>query len=237
VALNMAMKNLRDTLGDATEVPLFIETIPKRGYRFIAPVSRSEEKTQNGLAQPNGDSVSPLNNGTNGVQQIVPAPAGTRVRRLLVLAVVILPLGLASAVWYLHRPLSPLRVTGYTQTKLLAGTDGNRLYFKRISSVDSPGSIAQVAISGGEIAQIPVELPNPVLLDVSPDGSSFLIGSTPEGHYSPVSLWNVRVLGDSVRRLAEADSAAFSSDGNSVAYLAADSDNSVGIYRARRGRW
>jgi TolB-like protein/DNA-binding winged helix-turn-helix (wHTH) protein/tetratricopeptide (TPR) repeat protein len=36
--LNKAIKKLRDTLGDAAESPRFIETLPKRGYRFIAPV-------------------------------------------------------------------------------------------------------------------------------------------------------------------------------------------------------
>lgn len=36
--LNNAVKRLRDALGDSAERPLFIETISKRGYRFIAPV-------------------------------------------------------------------------------------------------------------------------------------------------------------------------------------------------------
>jgi DNA-binding winged helix-turn-helix (wHTH) protein len=37
-SLNTAMMKLRDALGDATGAPVYIETIPKRGYRFIAPV-------------------------------------------------------------------------------------------------------------------------------------------------------------------------------------------------------
>ena len=36
--LNKAVNHLRDTLGDSAESPRFIETLPKRGYRFIAPV-------------------------------------------------------------------------------------------------------------------------------------------------------------------------------------------------------
>lgn len=36
--LNAAVKRLRDTLGDSAETPRFIETMPRRGYRFIAPV-------------------------------------------------------------------------------------------------------------------------------------------------------------------------------------------------------
>src|SRR5262245_11516891 len=36
--LNTAVKKIRRALGDSAEVPSFIETLPRRGYRFIAPV-------------------------------------------------------------------------------------------------------------------------------------------------------------------------------------------------------
>jgi eukaryotic-like serine/threonine-protein kinase len=36
--LNVAIKRLRDVLGDTAESSRFIETLPRRGYRFIAPV-------------------------------------------------------------------------------------------------------------------------------------------------------------------------------------------------------
>ncbi len=36
--LNTAIGRLREALGDSAEHPRFIETLPKRGYRFIAPV-------------------------------------------------------------------------------------------------------------------------------------------------------------------------------------------------------
>ena len=36
--LNSAVKRLRDALGDSAEAPRFVETIPRRGYRFIAPL-------------------------------------------------------------------------------------------------------------------------------------------------------------------------------------------------------
>src|SRR3984885_1200220 len=38
-ALNIAIGKLRSALGDSAENPRFIETLPKRGYRFIAGVS------------------------------------------------------------------------------------------------------------------------------------------------------------------------------------------------------
>jgi DNA-binding winged helix-turn-helix (wHTH) protein len=36
--LNSAIKKLRDALGDSAEGPRYIETLHRRGYRFIAPV-------------------------------------------------------------------------------------------------------------------------------------------------------------------------------------------------------
>jgi TolB-like protein len=40
VALNSAVSRLRDVLGDSADSPSFIETIPKRGYRFVVPIAR-----------------------------------------------------------------------------------------------------------------------------------------------------------------------------------------------------
>jgi DNA-binding winged helix-turn-helix (wHTH) protein len=40
--LNAAVKRLRDALGDTADVPGYIETIPRRGYRLIAPVDRGD---------------------------------------------------------------------------------------------------------------------------------------------------------------------------------------------------
>jgi len=36
--LNMAVKRLREALADDADRPIFIETVPRKGYRFIAPV-------------------------------------------------------------------------------------------------------------------------------------------------------------------------------------------------------
>jgi DNA-binding winged helix-turn-helix (wHTH) protein len=38
-SLNSAIKKLREALGDSAENPRYIETLPRLGYRFIAPVS------------------------------------------------------------------------------------------------------------------------------------------------------------------------------------------------------
>src|SRR5690348_12611386 len=41
-SLNTAINKLREALGDSADNPRFIETLPRRGYRFIAPVSRAQ---------------------------------------------------------------------------------------------------------------------------------------------------------------------------------------------------
>ena len=45
-SLNTAVKKLRQTLGDEADTPRYIETLPKRGYRFIGEVEREESKEE-----------------------------------------------------------------------------------------------------------------------------------------------------------------------------------------------
>jgi DNA-binding winged helix-turn-helix (wHTH) protein len=37
-SLNTAINKIREALGDSAENPRFVETLPRRGYRFIAPM-------------------------------------------------------------------------------------------------------------------------------------------------------------------------------------------------------
>lgn len=39
-SLNAAINKLREALGDSADSPRYVETLPRRGYRFIAPVAR-----------------------------------------------------------------------------------------------------------------------------------------------------------------------------------------------------
>ena len=65
-SLNSAVKKLRQALSDDPDVPRFVETVPRRGYRFIAPV-------QSGLR--NGtSSFAPTPPGNAGAQNPGPLP-------------------------------------------------------------------------------------------------------------------------------------------------------------------
>lgn len=50
--LNTAINKLRETLGDSAEKPRFIQTIPRVGYRFLAPVELAASPTETAQAQP-----------------------------------------------------------------------------------------------------------------------------------------------------------------------------------------
>jgi TolB-like protein/DNA-binding winged helix-turn-helix (wHTH) protein len=69
--LNTAIRKLREALGDSRENPRFIETLPRRGYRFIVPIQRpSDDKALMDVASLTAFSSS------------IPAPRGLRWRAL-----------------------------------------------------------------------------------------------------------------------------------------------------------
>jgi DNA-binding winged helix-turn-helix (wHTH) protein len=44
--VNFAVKQVRDALGDSAEDSLYVQTVPKRGYRFLAPVETGLEPVE-----------------------------------------------------------------------------------------------------------------------------------------------------------------------------------------------
>jgi len=216
-SLTRSIALLRKLLGDEARDPRFIETVATVGYRWVCRVEVSEDASGSGEAP--SEPIVPISEGRK---------TGNRKRlwRWALAGGGVLALCLAGVVWYLHRPLPLPRVTGYTQIthdgrlKSLVGTDGSRLYFEQTS----PTAIAQVAISGGEIAQVPVAIPGlRDLLDVSPDRSNLLIATAQEKSFDS-ALWIVPVLGGSFRRLVDAFDAGFSPDGKSIAYSTREGD-------------
>jgi TolB-like protein/DNA-binding winged helix-turn-helix (wHTH) protein/Tfp pilus assembly protein PilF len=82
--LNSAIKRLRAALGDSAETPRFIETLPRRGYRFLAPIERIPLPPPDGVDRPQpADAPSPgasINQPAPEMPQNLPAPG--RIRRV-----------------------------------------------------------------------------------------------------------------------------------------------------------
>lgn len=78
-SLNAALKRLRAALGDDADNPRFIETVPKKGYRFIAPVA-VEDLNASPVVEPQPPVVLPVLRETNRRKIHLPGVPGTRFR-------------------------------------------------------------------------------------------------------------------------------------------------------------
>ena len=135
----------------------------------------------------------------------------------------------AILVYWLMPPLPPPSVSGYVQLthdglpKALGGTDGSRLYLQE-QVPENPNAIAQVLVTGGDVAPIPVPSPNMWLLGASSIGSDLLLEDMGGVYQGPTSqegpFWALPAVGGSPRRLADAfgHDAAWSVDQKKLAY-------------------
>jgi serine/threonine protein kinase/Tol biopolymer transport system component len=134
----------------------------------------------------------------------------------LVVAVTAALVGLASLAIWLRSPLPAPRVTGSKQVtndglpKRWLVSDGSRIYFTEYP----PGRyvIGEVGTGGGQVATLDVPLTNPIVDDISSDGSELLVGSEA---FSESFLWALPLPAGSPRRLGDlrAQVAAWSPDG------------------------
>ena len=116
--VNAAVKRLRETLADSAESPRFVETLPRRGYRFIAPVRR-DDRDRPGLAPSPPDQLASLAGKQSPPAIVRTPPAGARRwRHGLVAAGAIAFVLLTLAVWRRRAspetPVAPLRLVSLT---------------------------------------------------------------------------------------------------------------------------
>ncbi|HUI52366.1 MAG TPA: winged helix-turn-helix domain-containing protein [Terriglobales bacterium] len=219
--LNSAVKKLRQALGDDSDNPRFVETLPRRGYRLIVPVAGAfPAPREQAEAAPSPESK---------------IAGRRRYFGLGILAVLTVTL-LALASWrgVSRAPDTPkvLRYTALTNDDhAKAGpmaTDGSRIYFNELSP-EKGHLIAQVPITGGEVVPLSVPLKQPQVLDLSRDGTRLLVANE-EGNGSS-SLWMQPVAGGSPRRVGSVfmHDARFRPDGASIIYGAEHDVYSVNL--------
>jgi len=101
LALNIAIGKLRSALGDSAENPRFIETLPKRGYRFIAEVSVVDGASHaKGSGPATGDlaGTDPADELENAKLTVAPRPQLSPTPRIAVAIVAVLILSIL-AIW------------------------------------------------------------------------------------------------------------------------------------------
>jgi Tol biopolymer transport system component/DNA-binding winged helix-turn-helix (wHTH) protein len=245
--INFCVKQIRAALGDDPEKPRYIETLPRRGYRFIAPVeSRTAGATRLQLISiPEGHRAPELRNlgggETAGLEagasqrpqaetppvQISRANTSVVTRRLLIALASCMVL---APVAFWARPVAPPpSVNGVRQITHLGNVvfnqnllvTGSRVYFM----VNEKGESQIRYVSLDSDAVFPIEKPVPKIetFDISPSGNELLIGEFSQGF--PLSnwsrtLWRMPVPTGTPRRVGNmfADDAAWSPDGRTIVY-------------------
>lgn len=86
-SLHNAIARIRDVLGDSARKPRYIETLPRRGYRFIAPV----EEVQPAAVFPDTNDET-----THAVAMATPVAQQYRVARLILAVLTCAVIGLAA---------------------------------------------------------------------------------------------------------------------------------------------
>jgi DNA-binding winged helix-turn-helix (wHTH) protein/Tol biopolymer transport system component len=205
-SLAQNISGLRKVLGDDGNGNKFIETMPKRGYRFVAEVREQVEDT---VSKGNGVGAQ---SATLSVVQTVgqerssaaevqgtkwhSARVGLYRALSLVAGVAVLVL-MCTAVWH-SQPQPPtvtnmVRITNDGKAKNPTNspvTDGVHLYFTEGLPRTSGSGIAQVSAAGGETTWITTLKDVWAVNSISPDGSELLVAKSGTGVSDhAIELW------------------------------------------------
>jgi Tol biopolymer transport system component/DNA-binding winged helix-turn-helix (wHTH) protein len=212
--LNTAINKIREALGDSAESPRFVETLPRRGYRFIGSVEYSGDRDTPASEEEQAISFKPK----VSIRQRYWA-AG-----ILIVAASILVVAFFRLMTPLPpRVLSATQLTNDNRPKQSVVTDGPRVYF--VETINERAVLYQVSASGGEISPVATPFVNAWLHDVSPIRSELLVDSFNwEGGVASSSqapLWIVPTPTGPPRRVRDTHgvrSASWSRDGEQLAY-------------------
>jgi Tol biopolymer transport system component len=226
-SLNAAIKRLREALGESAETPIFIETLARRGYRFIAPVVHdAERQSEAHQPAPTLGSVAVVTPPSSAVVRVA-GPATTVVSRNLwktTVPAAVLVVALIGAFGWLGRTAPPPRVLNTTQIthdgvpkQDVILTDGSRLYF--IETNGARTFLAQTSITGGDTSVIPTPFTNIGVTDISPDHSQLLARNL-IGTYAEGQLWTLPLAAGTARSLSDivGHSGVWSRDSRQIAF-------------------
>lgn len=210
-SLNTAIKRLREVLGDSADTPVFIETVPRRGYRFLAPV----QVIHNGL--------SPVPR-----EPVVSQSGVGRLRWGLLLSGLLLAAAVGGFTVALRSPTPLPRVLDSTQLTFDGIAKGNlylhggKIYFNEQTS--DRVTLAQVPVVGGTPTLLASSYPGLYLGGVSPDGSKLLVISPANAMKGPYRVTSMDLASGSLQNLngVECDDASWAPGGKVVCITGGD---------------
>jgi len=185
-SLNKAVNKLREALGDSADHPVYIETLARRGYRFLAPVEA------NGAAAP----------------AVATAPSRRGAWPWLAAGLAVLVVILGTGLWPVEVPQVErvVQLTSDRTNKNLPVADGSRVMY-------SDGrNLWSVPASGGESKKVPLPFLSPsslalAILPAARAPRNFLLVSC-QNEMGAAELWLVRPDGDAARKIGEIETQA-----------------------------
>ena len=192
-SLNAALKKLRSCLQDDAENPRFIETVPRQGYRFLAPVHQIHSRVNITSAKPetaaDADAVEihlsmqPEFSPERAAELQKERQKEQRARRWL--DITLLTMAILFGSWLFFFIIYPVphpsvqrtvRITNAGDIDEAGGivSDGSRIFFRE--RFGERWHLMQTSVEGGNAEVVAAPFANTRIFSISPDHSVFLIG-------------------------------------------------------------
>jgi DNA-binding winged helix-turn-helix (wHTH) protein/Tol biopolymer transport system component len=226
--LNKAVNKLRDVLRDSADSPRFVETIPRRGYRFIAPLEFDGRSPCASPLPADGSAMPAASQQDSAIRAVVPKVNG----RWLAAAILVLSFVAAGVYWFTKRPPPAPREVKLRQLtfdsaenavqngaispdgKYLSYIDGKGIRLRLLETGETQVVPEPEALKGGKVEW--------EICPWFPDSTRFLVNAHPLGMQwssQGSSIWVVSVLGGPPRELRnDAVASAISPDGSTIAF-------------------
>jgi len=242
-SINTAIRKIRLALRDDPEKPRFLETIIGKGYRFAAPVTRSNSNSDSGrqelstmtfpipVAQGKSDVALPSTTGTRvPSRHLKTIPRGVGILALGAALAVVVTLWILRTEYFWQNPIRGARfqtVTDWDGVEQAAAVSRDGHFVAFLSNRDGHTDVWITQAGSGQFHNLTQgrapELVNPSVrtLGFSPDGSlvTFWVRRPDTSQGTDISIWAVPTLGGEPRPylagVAEYD---WSSDGRRLAY-------------------
>lgn len=239
-AVNVAVAKLRTALGDSADTPRYVETLPRRGYRFIFPLTASRTAADGGAGDRNTSASFTI------LEKVAPAVAnlpestppdiqpGTNMRRHAALwsVVLLVAAALAMAFWFWPRRSEPSsgprngdlqirKLTNHGNVAHVAISPDGRYLAYALREKEGLGLWTRAVDSQSEVRILPASPAGFPAIEFSPDGTRIYFAQATEPSAFDRNLYSIPILGGSPRLLIKGvDSPIqFSPDGKQILFI------------------